>query len=189
MEFEHSSSAVAKKLWKILKVVLYMLRKGISKSKLLVDLHVMLKKVKLAGKALAGNFILYHHYSTFTCRSTNNLSFVSPQEYEFSCNNTPFYASYFSKRKSYHHRKSCDIAQNVFEMLNDHEKPEASPFMALPGFGQSPIVRQLRITDSPFPLKEEKDPQLDKEAEDFIRKFYKDLKQQRALSPYNIRAS
>ncbi|KAM3375009.1 hypothetical protein P3S68_013723 [Capsicum galapagoense] len=31
----------------------------------------------------------------------------------------------------------------------------ASP--ALPGFGRTPIVRQLRITDSPFPLRDGSD--------------------------------
>ncbi|WOH12047.1 hypothetical protein DCAR_0831545 [Daucus carota subsp. sativus] len=185
MELERSSSEVGKKLWKILKIAFYMLMEALSKSKSLVDLQ----KTKLAGKAF-GNLILYHYYSVFTCRSINDVSFISPQDHEFSCSNTPFYASYFAKRKSHHQQKSCDdinIARKVFELFKDHEKPEGSPFIALPGFGQSPVVRQLRISDSPFPLKVEKDPQGDKAAEDFIRKFYKELKQQkRSLSPYSI---
>lgn len=189
MELKQSSNAVAKKLWKILKIVLYMLRKCISKSKVLVDLHVMVKKWKVTRKAL-GNLFVHQHYCAFTCRSSKDLPYISPQEYEFSCSSTPFYASYFTKRKSQYHQKSCDdinIARKVFEMLNDHEKPEASPFMAFPGFGPSPMVRQLRISDSPFPLKDEKDPQVDKAAEDFIRKFYIELKQQKMTpSPYNI---
>jgi hypothetical protein len=67
----------------------------------------------------------------------------------------------------------------VLEMLNnDQAIVEASP--ALPGFGQSPMVRQLRVTDSPFPLKEddEKDNQVDKAAEDFINRFYNQLRKQ-----------
>ncbi|KAF2285227.1 hypothetical protein GH714_039053 [Hevea brasiliensis] len=60
---------------------------------------------------------------------------------------------------------------------------EASP-MVLPGFGKSPIVRQLRITDSPFPLKDEGDSQVDKAAEEFIKKFYKDLKLQKTSSAF-----
>lgn len=65
--------------------------------------------------------------------------------------------------------------------------------MVLPGFGHSPAVRQLRVTDSPFPVKDnEENPQVDKDAEEFIKKFYKDLKQQRRVaaldspSPYHI---
>lgn len=64
-------------------------------------------------------------------------------------------------------------------MLNNEMVAEASPLVTLPGFGKSPMVRQLRITDSPFPLKEEGDSQVDKEAEEFIKRFYKDLKLQK----------
>ena len=72
-------------------------------------------------------------------------------------------------------------------MLNN-EMVEASPL--LPGFGRSPMVRQLRVTDSPFPIKDtDEDPQVDKAAEEFIRKFHKDLKLQKMMSalesPYN----
>ena len=62
-------------------------------------------------------------------------------------------------------------------MLNNEVVVEASP--ALPGFGRSPMVRQLRVTDSPFPVGEEdKDNQVDKAAEDFIKRFYKELRKQ-----------
>jgi hypothetical protein len=67
----------------------------------------------------------------------------------------------------------------VLEMLNnDQTIVEASP--ALPGFGRSPMVRQLRVTDSPFPLRndDEKDNQVDKAAEDFINRFYSQLRRQ-----------
>lgn len=68
----------------------------------------------------------------------------------------------------------------MFDILNHYESVEASP-MVLPGFGKSPMVRQLRVTDSPFPLKdnEEVDAQVDKAAEEFIKNFYKELKQQK----------
>lgn len=72
-------------------------------------------------------------------------------------------------------------------MLNN-DMVEASPLVSLPGFGKSPMVRQLRVTDSPFPLKDDGDSRVDKAAEDFINKFYKDLKLQKRRaaieSPY-----
>jgi hypothetical protein len=43
----------------------------------------------------------------------------------------------------------------VLEMLNNNEvvlPVKASPLLL--GFGRSPMVRQLRITDSPFPLRD-----------------------------------
>lgn len=62
----------------------------------------------------------------------------------------------------------------ALEMLHSEA---ASP--ALPGFGRSPMVRQLRITDSPFPLRDvDEDSHVDEAAEEFIMKFYKELKQQ-----------
>jgi len=65
----------------------------------------------------------------------------------------------------------------------------------LPGFGngKSPMARQLRVTDSPFPLKDgkgeelEEDVKVGKAAEEFIEKFYKNLRMQKSLeSPYHM---
>ncbi|KAJ9167874.1 hypothetical protein P3X46_019464 [Hevea brasiliensis] len=204
MEMEPSTPQVAKKIWHIIRVVFFMLRKGISKSRIMVDLHLMLKRGnKLAGKAI-GNLMYHHHKSSFSCRSNDALSFISPREYEFSCSNSPATINPFlaHKRKHHHHHfhfaksyKYDDVTtvaavqkmQKMLEMLNS-EVVEASP-MVLPGFGKSPMVRQLRITDSPFPLKDEGDSQVDKAAEEFIKKFYKDLKLQKTgtafESPYH----
>lgn len=199
MEIEPSQPVVAKKLWNIVRVLFFMLRKGIAKSKIMVEFHLMLKRGKLAGKALVNNLMLHHH---FTCRRHDtHLSFISPREYEFSCSNSPAI-----KRKHYHHHhnhssrlsKSCQyddvstlnaVQKVLIEVLNNHEKVEASPLVTLPGFGKSPIGRQLRVTDSPFPLKDEGDSQVDMAAEEFIKRFYKDLNLQKRLaaieSPYN----
>ncbi|XP_059638209.1 uncharacterized protein LOC132280101 [Cornus florida] len=189
MEMEPSTPVIAKKMWNIVRVLFYMLRKGISKSKLMADLHMMLKR----GKIAAGNLKLHHH-SALSCRSDDvRFSFISPQEYEFSCSNSPVYPSYHTRRKSHHynhHRQGhyqnsddINIVQKVIDMLNNEMAVEASP-LTLPGFGKSPMVRQLRITDSPFPLKndDKDDGQVDKKAEEFIKKFYKDLKHQKRMA-------
>ncbi|KAI3422863.1 uncharacterized protein J3R85_011589 [Psidium guajava] len=203
MEMEPRTPEVAKKLWSVVRAVVFMMRKGLlSKSKLMVDLHVMLKRGKLAGKAI-GNLML-QHYSAFTCRSDDDVACISSsfaaREYEFSCSNTPANNSFFHKRGKHHHRHhghghrrhlaryddagAISAVQKVLEMLNSADVVEASP-MLLPGFGKSPAVRQLRITDSPFPLKDDDGDggQVDVAAEEFIRKFYKDLKQQKTMAP------
>ncbi|THU49161.1 hypothetical protein C4D60_Mb06t06640 [Musa balbisiana] len=71
------SSSAAKRLWHIVKVVFYMHRKSLSMHKLMVDLHLLLKRGKNAGKAL-GQLVTFHHhghlhgvaamYSGFSCR-------------------------------------------------------------------------------------------------------------------------
>ncbi|KAK7245445.1 hypothetical protein RIF29_40291 [Crotalaria pallida] len=210
MEIEQSTPLVAKKLWNIVRIVFMMLRKGIAKSKIMVDFHLLLKRGKLAaGKAIANTLMLHHHYATtFTCRRSD-LSFISPRDYEFSCSNSPAFPFHkHNNRRCQHHprhnrhfgkfSKTCrydevstvNVVQQVLEMLNNNSAVEASPLVALPGFGKSPIGRQLRITDSPFPLKDEGDHgQVDMAAEEFIKRFYKDLNLQQKMasneSPYN----
>ncbi|KAK7319951.1 hypothetical protein RJT34_04680 [Clitoria ternatea] len=164
MEIEAGTAVMTKKVWNIVRVLFLMLRKGIAKSKVMVELHTLLKRGKLA-----------HYYASFSCRS-NHLTFISPHHYhyEFSCTNSPAIPFYAPKRNRHH---------NVLETINNHDSP-------LPGFGKSPVARQLRVTDSPFPLNyEEGDSQVDVAAEEFIRKFYKDLSLQRKMaslhSPYH----
>lgn len=192
---EKRSPVIAKKLWNILRIVFCMLKKGIPKSKLMVDLHMMFKRGKLAGKAIMLHLHQEYYYSSVACRSTDvRMSIVPRREYEFSCSNSPVYPSYFSKRSRNHNHhdnynnryksEEMNVVHKVFDMLSNgyHENmadANNSPMVALPGFGQSPMVRQLRVTDSPFPVKEyEENPQVDKDAEEFIKKFYKQLKQQ-----------
>ncbi|XVF49121.1 hypothetical protein PTKIN_Ptkin03bG0243000 [Pterospermum kingtungense] len=208
MEVEASPPVVSKKLWNIVRIVFFMLKTGISKSKIMLDLNFMLKKGKYnAGKAIS-SLVFHHkvhdHLSSLSCRSSDaHLSFISPREYEFSCSNSPAFNPFFAhhKRRHHHHhhvfnsrhhfRKSGDhryddvttvaAVQKVLEMLNNEAAAavEASP-LVLPGFGKSPnVVRQLRVTDSPFPIKDDGDSQVDKAAEEFISKFYKDLKSQK----------
>ncbi|OIS98143.1 PREDICTED: uncharacterized protein LOC109233757 [Nicotiana attenuata] len=209
MEIEASApQLVAKKLWKVVRIVFYMLTKGLSKSKLILDiqnsLQDMFKRGKTAGKAIS-NLMLHHQYSSsFTCKSNDVAmsSFVTRREYEFSCSNSPNFPLYFAnkRRRNYRYKpEEIGVVQKVFEMLNttttNYDQAVVASPLALPGFGKSPMVRQLRITDSPFPLKDSEEninSQVDKDAEEFIKNFYKDLKQQKRVaafespSPYHI---
>ncbi|WOL09139.1 hypothetical protein Cni_G17892 [Canna indica] len=209
------STRTGKKLWHILRVVFYML--GISKNKIMMDLNLLLKRGKIAGKVL-GNLVTFHHhhhhggaaamYAALTCRSMDpNRSFYSPREVEFSCSNTPSYPSLHAiKRKAryhhHHHRPRYDYdaaaVAKALEILNSElSDAEEEPSVASPSpapanywsnFGKSPAgVRQLRITDSPFPLKEEEEEEeemegcIDQEAEEFINKFYEQLRLQQLI--------
>ena len=199
--------AIAKRAWSIVRVIFFMLRKGLSKRKLLVDLNMMLKRGnKIATKAI-GNLMFHHHHHN----DHRNVSFKSPPcEYEFSCSNTPTYSLPFhinNKRRHHHHHHhhnnffacafnappthddhdmvTMNAVKLALELLNNNELPvpvEASPM--LPGFGRSPMVRQLRITDSPFPLRDVDDDNglVNKKADEFIEKFYKELRKQKRMS-------
>ncbi|KAG5569685.1 hypothetical protein H5410_059451 [Solanum commersonii] len=219
MEIEPSAPQIAgKKLWNIVRIMFYMLRKGMLKSKLMqITLQDMLKRGKIVGKAISNLMLHPPHYSSssFTCKSNNNndvaMSFITRREYEFSCSNSPKFPLYFANNKRRRNRTyksgEIDVVQKVFEILNTTSTSYeaggttsiavASP-LALLGFGKSPNnVRKLRVTDSPFPIKDSEEnynSQVDKDAEEFIKKFYKDLKQQKKIaslespSPYHVYA-
>ncbi|XP_004486778.1 uncharacterized protein [Cicer arietinum] len=201
---ESNLPVISKKVWNMVRVVFFMLRKGISKGKLMMDLNMMLKRRgKLAGKAIANLMFHHHHHnhggSTSSRRShDSHHQFTSSREYEFSCSNTPNNFFPIGKRHRHNHNHThnhfftcaqmpptqddevvtMSAMKAVLEMLNTESLIETSP--TLPGFGKSPMVRQLRVTDSPFPLREddEKDNQVDKAAEDFIKRFYSQLRKQ-----------
>ncbi|OEL35406.1 hypothetical protein BAE44_0003575 [Dichanthelium oligosanthes] len=233
---------MARRLWHVVRAVLFMLRKGVSKRKLAMDLHLLLQRGKIAGKAL-GNLMTAHGHNhdkaavpppppQFSCRALDPaLAVHDPRgvrEVEFSCSNTPSY-SYPSlhliptgKRRRRNNRRSthrgangaepgwynydaADIAR-VFEILNNNdqllsgggddtsaEQPSPLALIATPSpalwasFGRTPAhVRQLRITDSPFPLRDNAaggdGGQVDREAEEFIKKFYEQLRTQQSLA-------
>ncbi|CAA0837285.1 Unknown protein [Striga hermonthica] len=139
-----------------------MARKGIiSKAKLISDLNAVIKRGKIAGRAAVHGLALHHHAA------------ARPDEYEFSCSSSPAYFGlpfHLGKRRRAH-------APSIDGELETVESAEASP--ALPGFGRTPVVRQLRIADSPFPASwDEGSYPVDEAAEEFIMRFYRDLRRQ-----------
>ncbi|GFP85658.1 hypothetical protein PHJA_000709500 [Phtheirospermum japonicum] len=166
---EQNLPIIAKKIWKMAKVIYFMLRKGISKGKLFSALNIMMKRGKIAGKEAIQNLI-FHHAATSAAAAASGR-----REYEFNCGNKPSHI--FHLPFHLHKRKNSGGGPTQEDLI-----AAASP--ALPGFGPSPIGRQLRITDSPFPVGDFEDSQhVDEAAEEFIIKFYKDLRQQNSL-PY-----
>ncbi|XP_057793288.1 uncharacterized protein LOC131009905 [Salvia miltiorrhiza] len=174
---EQNLPIIAKKFLKIVKVLYFMLRKGISKGKILADLSMLMKRGKIAGKAAIHSLMSHHHHGGTASASDHHL------EYEFRCSNTPAHRGFhipfhLSKRKHSQPTQEELMAAAVEIFHSAAASPE------LPGFGPSPMVRQLRITDSPFPLRNgEEDSYVDEAAEEFIMRFYKDLRQQNSV-PY-----
>jgi hypothetical protein len=191
---ENNVSIITKRVWSMIRVALFMLRKGISKGKLMMDLNMMVKRRgKLAGKAIT-NLMFHHGGSTSSRRSHVDTHLSTTREYEFSCSNTPNYKfALNNKRHRTNYFSACahapptqdedivtvNAVKAVLEnMVNNNEViVEASP--ALPGFGRTPKVRQLRVTDSPFPLNDtDTDAEVDKAADAFIKRFYLQLRKQ-----------
>ncbi|XP_074586732.1 uncharacterized protein LOC141842424 [Curcuma longa] len=211
------STGAGKRLWHIMRVVLYMIRKGLSKDKLMMDLHLLRKLGKVIGKALGNLMTLHHHRgcrshhhhhgvsllnSGFSRRSLDpDVSFYDPREVEFSCSATPTYPSFVRNRHrnhySYDDYEAMAFAE-ALEMLNYEEDcvesssvaPSPSAAGSLWSCHKSPVTarRLVRVTDSPFPVKEEEvEKHIDEEAEQFIRRFYEQLRLQQRMNPNDSR--
>ncbi|KAJ6382800.1 hypothetical protein OIU77_031260 [Salix suchowensis] len=194
---EASPPLIAKKASNILRLIFLMIQKGMLKSKLMLDLHFLMSRGKILRKAL--NDIIVQQHSTLSCISHDvHMSFISPREYEFSCSGSPAYKFYSYKqpyyqarrRKLHAHYKHTRIHAPSLGSTDDLASSicagdgtaEGSPLVGSSGwFGTwSPMVRQVRITDSPFTMRDaDEDCHVDKEAEKFIEMFYKELRSQK----------
>ncbi|KAK1616274.1 hypothetical protein QYE76_021791 [Lolium multiflorum] len=212
--------SVARRLWRVVRAVLFMLRRGVLPTgrKLAMDLSLLLRRGKIAGKALGGLVSSHHHHhhsgglissarSSFSssCRALDPALAVhepsrSRREVEFSCSNTPFSAA--AKGRGHHHRDADDDAwyygnydaadvAKVFEMLNDggHLFDDdallaSAPATATPSPALRYSSRKLRVTDSPFATSDSdsagEHQQVDRKADEFIRRFYEQLRAQRS---------
>ncbi|KAL5056970.1 hypothetical protein RYX36_028574 [Vicia faba] len=186
---DNNLQVVSKRVWKMVRVVFFMLRKGISKGKLMVNLNMIFKRrSKLAGKVIANLMSHNHHHGGSASNRHSHDShrqFTFSRDYEFSCSDTT--DNLFSNGKRHHkYNDQAALADDdevttmnamkaVIDMLNiDKTIVEASH--AQSGIEHSP----LKLSYLPFPLRYdgEKDNQVDKAAEDFIKRFYSQLRKQ-----------
>jgi hypothetical protein len=206
--------SVARRMWRVLRAVLYMLRRGVpSGRKLAMDLHLLRRRGKFAGKALGDLLTSHHHHrdagsygaaGKLSCRAldpglaVHEPSLRARREVEFSCSNTPSApATGLGKRddggylRCYENYDAAYVAR-VFEMLNDDENnqpavatPTAyatpSPARLLWAFARSPAVRRV-VAASPAPSGGSEDAQVDRQADEFIRRFYEQLRAQRSAA-------
>jgi hypothetical protein len=208
---------MARRLWHVVLAVCHMLRRGLSRKRIMMDVNLLLGRGKLAGRTLRG--LLAHpagqhrrigHVAAYgtTAASSSLASFYGhPREVEFSCTTTPSYPRHHglfpfggggrrAARSDYGELDAAAVAR-AFEMLSSAEvdgggvaAPSPAAATATPSpmlawiLGRSPAgVRPLRVTDSPFPAVPEdgggcSSARVDAEADDFIRKFYEQLRMQ-----------
>ncbi|GJM94851.1 hypothetical protein PR202_ga11533 [Eleusine coracana subsp. coracana] len=200
---------MARRLWHVVLAVCHMLRRGLSRKRIMMDVNLLLGRGKLAGRALRG--LLAHppghgrHLAAYGGAASSSRSLASfyghPREVEFSCTTTPSYPPHYGlfpftsskgrgrARGEYGGLDAAAVAR-AFEMLSTEvEGATPSPMVATATpspmvawiLGRSPAgVRPLRVTDSPFPAVPEDGcgERVDAEADDFIRKFYEQLRMQ-----------
>lgn len=181
------NSVRAKSLWKALKVIFSVIRKGlISKAKLLMDLNLilMLKRghTKLMEKCLA---------SSFVSRSPRVGSF-GVSEYEFSCSNSPNLLFFRNpKKKQVFLFLSClrfpKALEDAFGGAHVPRTPEYLSNFHLDAsfdhllYNHRPLSPYAESTSNySVEMDDGSDRQVDHDAEEFIKRFYEQL---RAQSP------
>ncbi|CAM0880244.1 unnamed protein product [Alopecurus aequalis] len=209
-------AGLGKRLLQVLRAVYHMLRRGLCRKRLMMDLHLLLGRGKLAGRALRAHLAHHpqpHHLAAARAAVGASPSALSmyqhdPRDVEFSCDTTPLYGAAASPgivfpfklgrgrgRGANHGGLDAATVAAAFEMMNVQaaggETPGAtgatpSPMLAL-SLGRCPAgARQLRITDSPFPVDPEGvDERVDAEADSFIKRFYEQLRMQQSTTPDN----
>ncbi|CAL5199937.1 unnamed protein product [Lathyrus oleraceus] len=162
---ENNLPVLSKRVWSLVRLAFIMTRKGISKGKLMMNLNMILKRhTKLAGKTVA-NLISHHPNHGGSTSNRHSHQFTYSREYEFSCSNTPNH--FFSTGKRHHSHKHNAQAPPT----HDDEVTTMKAMLEILNNDQ-PIVE----TSPGFPLRD--DDQVDKAAEDFIKRFYSQLRSQ-----------
>ncbi|KAK7267112.1 hypothetical protein RIF29_19776 [Crotalaria pallida] len=188
-----NSPVIAKRLWNVLRITFFMIRKGlISKRKLIMEMNLMMKKWKLLRKSLSNLMYHHHHHSKSLARGGFGI-----QEYEFSCGNSPNPVFFHVPKRKHHFIFPCintpEVIEGVSEVTKDvvlvPKTPEytfnlsfdASDFAS--GDKKSPAVLSpfsVRISNysSADENEEGGNGQVDEQAENFIRRFYEQLRMQ-----------
>ncbi|KAF8013296.1 hypothetical protein BT93_I1212 [Corymbia citriodora subsp. variegata] len=202
------NSAMAKRLWNVLRVSFFMIRKGImSKRRLIMDMNMMMKRGKLMRKTLT-NLLFHHHHHHHHSKAMARGGSSALQEYEFSCSNSPNPVFFRAPTRNKHHFFPCINPPQVIEEEEDQDddyEEEAKAVVLMPktpdydfSFHFGAPGKRVNKEDeklsplllSPFAVRvsdyssEDEDEDgsycggVDDEAEEFIRRFHEQLRMQ-----------
>ncbi|XP_020208271.1 uncharacterized protein LOC109793218 [Cajanus cajan] len=191
---EVHSPVIAKKLWNVLRITFFMIRKGlVSKRKLIMDMNLMMKKGKLLRKSMSNFMSSHYHHHHHNHDSKSLARGYGMQEYEFSCSNSPNPVFFHVPKRKHHFNFPCMNTPEVVEeprpVVLVPMTPEctfnlrfdnASDFAS--GEMKSPLLSPFSVRISNFSSEDENEEggsgQVDDQAEDFIRRFYEQLRTQ-----------
>ncbi|KAI3975916.1 hypothetical protein MKX01_016599 [Papaver californicum] len=171
-----------------------MMRKGLmSKRKLIMDINLMMKRGKLMRKSLGYLMIHHQHHNS---HDLTRGSFGNPQDYEFSCSNTPNPVfSHMSKQDL--DEEFEEEAKAVVVVPKIGYSPEyaykfqfsttATPDLPPGDNKSSPLLSPFAVRVTDYSSEDENEiqlegmssnPKVDDEAEDFTKRFYEQLRLQ-----------
>ncbi|KAI5403202.1 hypothetical protein KIW84_050688 [Lathyrus oleraceus] len=166
---DNQSTVVAEKVNKTVRLIGFLIQNGVSKSnRVMHDMHEMMKRGKNIGKAL--NTVMVKHHEALSCRPRDaDMYFVSPLEYQFSCSGSPPRLS----RGASSRRKLLSPA-----------KEDSRRGMKV--CGETGIERRrVKVTTVSSETEKEKECHVDQAAEEFIDRFYRELRLQKWLDHHH----
>ncbi|KAJ4773230.1 Avr9/Cf-9 rapidly elicited protein [Rhynchospora pubera] len=179
----HSQTA-AKKIWDYLRAVLFMLKvkSVISKRKFLMDVNLFMNRSKYVGKSISN--LLTHKHNPSHHHSIRDPSLLN--EYEFSCHDTPN-ALFFNAKRGNNKRGYFTCLNTPVEEGGEEQEADLRTPLRLEYTSQE--LHDLTTPASPFDVRVSDFSSLegegsrgnggvDLEAEDFIKRFYEQLKRQ-----------
>ncbi|XP_058780696.1 uncharacterized protein LOC131654780 [Vicia villosa] len=161
MDNNQYSMVVIEKVSKTVRLIGFLIQNGVSKSnRVMQDMHEMMKRGKNIGKAL--NTVMVKHHEALSCRPRDaDMYFVSPLEYQFSCSGSP---PRLSRGASSRRRLlSPAIEHTRRKMKVCHETGNER--------------RRVKVRET----EKEKEFHVDQAAEEFIDRFYRELRLQKWL--------
>ncbi|XP_014491216.1 uncharacterized protein LOC106753862 [Vigna radiata var. radiata] len=179
----------AKRLWNVMRVTFFMIRKGlISKRKMIMDTNLMMKKGNVR-KSLSNLMSSHHHHQQKNPKSVTRGGLGV--HYEFSCTNSPNPVFFHMPKRKHHFNFPCIHAP---EVLDDENRfsfegvvtlPKTPDYMFnifVPGEKKSPLLSPFSVRVSNYSALDESEEagndHVDLQAEDFIRRFYEQLRSQ-----------
>ncbi|TKY74534.1 hypothetical protein E2542_SST03297 [Spatholobus suberectus] len=168
---------VAEKVCKTVRLLGYLIQNGVSKSKVIHDVQDVMKRGKNIGKAL--NDVVVRHHQALTCRPRDpHVSFVSPLVYQFSCSGSPPRISHAGRRK---------LSPAAASPRQSRRSPAHRAVRMCRGAGDDGTTeRRVKMAGSAASMLNdaEKDFHVDEAAEEFIARFYRELRLQKWLDHY-----
>ncbi|KAK1375992.1 Avr9/Cf-9 rapidly elicited protein 146 [Heracleum sosnowskyi] len=175
---EESGAMVAKKVWSMVRALYFMLRKDKSNKKIMLNFKMMMKRGKVARKAFHNFMLHYQAKDTIVNNHQYQLSSnVLPGEYIFSCSDTPLFRLKPRNGSSSHRFFSCAHATPTMEEA-DEMSVNIAVIKALEMLQSDQVVSSVHQRSPVVRITDSEDSSVDEAAEEFIQKFYKDLKKQ-----------
>ncbi|CAL5205245.1 unnamed protein product [Lathyrus oleraceus] len=161
----NQSMVVIEKVSKTVRLLGFLIQNGVSKSnRVMQDMHEMMKRGKHIGKAL--NTVMVKHHEALSCRPRDaDMYFVSPLEYQFSCSSSPPRLSRGASSRRKLLSPTIEDSRRKMKVYNER--------------------RRVKVTTVSSETEKEKESHVDQAAEEFIDRFYRELRLQKWLDHHH----